>query len=99
TYVVAPLVRCGVARVAQPPTPSAVSTISTAREQRMSPITRTSMDARCRPITRRITQSECPKLSEKFSLLFWREGGDDFLEPWVPAQWVPSRIQLERAIA
>ena len=30
-----------------------------------------------------------PKLSEKFSLLFWREGGDDFLELSVPAQWVP----------
>jgi hypothetical protein len=28
-------------------------------------------------------------LSEKFSLLFWREGGDDFLEVRVPAQWVP----------
>ena len=28
-------------------------------------------------------------LSEKFSLLFRREGGNDFLEVRVPAQWVP----------
>ena len=25
----------------------------------------------------------------KFSLLFWRQGGDDFLEARIPAQWVP----------
>jgi hypothetical protein len=37
----------------------------------------------------RITQSECPKLSEKFSLLFWREGGHDFFEARVPVQGVP----------
>jgi hypothetical protein len=29
------------------------------------------------------------EIVRKFSLLFWREGGDDFLEPWVTAQWVP----------
>ena len=29
------------------------------------------------------------EVSEKFSLLFWREGGDDFLEAWISAQWVP----------
>ena len=59
------------------------------RGQRMSfnsPITRTRTDAPCRPITRKITQSE---VSEKFSLLFWREGGDDFLEAWLAAQRVP----------
>jgi hypothetical protein len=29
------------------------------------------------------------EMSEKFSLLFWRERGDDFLEARVPSQWVP----------
>src|SRR5882724_8965961 len=30
---------------------------------------------------------------------FWREGGDDFLEARVAAQWVPKRQQLQLAIA
>src|SRR5215813_7319078 len=46
------------APVIQQPTPSAVSTISTAREQRISPITRARTDAPCRPITRRIASEK-----------------------------------------
>ena len=46
------------APAAQGPTPSAVNTISTASEQRMSPITRTRTDAPCRPITRRIASEK-----------------------------------------
>jgi hypothetical protein len=46
----------------QPPTPSAVSTISTAREQRMSPITRTRTDAPWRPITRRMPSEQSSRI-------------------------------------
>ena len=38
--------------------------------------------------------SERRNLSEKFSLLFRREGGDDFLEARIAAQRVPERQQF-----
>jgi hypothetical protein len=48
---------CG-ATVVHGPTPSAVSTISTAKEHRISPITRTRTDAPWRPITFRIASEK-----------------------------------------
>ena len=36
--------------------------------------------------SRRITQFECPNLSEKFSLLFRRQFGDDFFEARIAAE-------------
>src|SRR6516162_8774191 len=34
----------------------------------------------------------------KFSLLIWREGGDDFLKARIATQRVPVRVELEKAI-
>jgi len=47
------------------------------------------------PESRGITQFRCPNLSEKFSLLFRRERGDDFHKPRIAAKRRPGRIELE----
>jgi len=44
--------------------------------------------------SRRMTQFLCPNLSEKFSLLFRREGSDDFFEVRIAAERVPDREQF-----
>src|SRR5205085_11707079 len=54
------------------------------------------MQHRIEPEQRR---SEGRSLCEKFSLLFRRKRGDDFLEAWIAAQRVPPGPQFQPTVA
>ena len=45
-----------------------------------------------------MTQFLCPNLSEKFSLLFRRERGDDFLEARIAPEGIPNREQFQGTV-
>ena len=54
--------------------------------------------ARCAVFTNRWLPFSVSNFSEKFSLSFLRERGDDFLETRIAAQRVPLRIETELTI-